>query len=171
MGMLVRALLLRGRLLLSAPRAVAVPTGIAMGLAVAASGVILSTGRIADGKGSLDSAYGYERTWNATLRFVRVDLGMKVPEADKANGFILFEYRTSENGQKPTPGSFEIIRGNGDVVHVVLQLTQMPHYHEQMLLDKLAQKMREDYGDPPDIRAPAPAAPPDAGPDGNEENN
>ena len=44
---------------------------------------------------------------------------------------------------------------------VLVQLPQMPHYHEQVILDALASKMRREYGDPPS-RKPAPAAPPDS---------
>jgi hypothetical protein len=143
----------------------------ALGLGVAASSAVLSTETVAEGKSSHDSPYGYERTWNATLRFVRVDLGMKVVETDHTNGFLLFEYRAGENiHQKPTAGSFELIRTSGDTVHMVVQLAQMPRFHEELLLDKLAQKLHEDYGDVPEPRAPAPPAV-DAGPDGNEDNN
>ena len=142
----------------------------ALGLGVAASAVVFFAGAEAQGKSSYDSPYGYERTWNAVLRLVRVDLGLKVIEKDDANGYVLFEYRSSES-QKGSSGSFELIRGSSttrpDDVRVVVQITQMPTYHEQMLLDKLAQKMREEYGDAPEPRAP-PAAP-DAGPDGNDE--
>jgi hypothetical protein len=141
---------------------------VAVGVALAASGVVLFTGAVAEGKSSADSPYGYERTWNAILRLVRVDLAMKVLDKDDANGYLLFEYRASD-GQKPTSGSFELIRSpRSDDVRVVVQLTQMPHANELVLLDHLTRKMRDEYGDPPEPRAPAP---PDAGPDGNEENN
>ena len=42
-------------------------------------------------------------------------------------------------------------------VSVLVQLPQMPHYHEQVILDALASKMRREYGDPP---APKPRDPP-----------
>ena len=49
-------------------------------------------------------------------------------------------------------------------VHVVVQIPQMPTYHEQVLVDKLSRKLRNDYGDPPK-RTPRPAPPKDAGAD------
>jgi hypothetical protein len=54
-------------------------------------------------------------------------------------------------------------------VSVLVQLPQMPHYHEQVILDALAAKMRREYGDPPAPR-PAPARPelPDGGSDGDD---
>jgi len=42
----------------------------------------------------------------------------------------------------------------------------MPHYHEQVILDALAAKMRHEYGEPPPSRrdpSPSPEPPPDAG--------
>ena len=46
-------------------------------------------------------------------------------------------------------------------VRLVIQLPQMPRYHEQVMLDTLVKKMRSEYGDAPQPRPkPAPAAPP-----------
>jgi hypothetical protein len=148
---------------------ISVSAALALGAGVMVAGVVLSTAAVADGKSAMDSPYTYDQTWNATLRFVRVDLGMKVTEADRGSGFLLFEYRSSDNGNKAVNASFELIRGSGDSTHVVSQIPQMPRYHEQMLLDRLAQKMREEYGDPPAHRPPPPSVP-DAGPDADEDN-
>jgi hypothetical protein len=148
---------------------------VALSVGVAAAGAVLLTDAVAEGKSAYDSPYGYERTWIAIIRLVRVDLGLKILEKDDANGYLVFEYRTTES-QKASSGTFELIRGTGsaarpDDVRVLVQLAQMPRYHEQVLLNELARKMRDEYGEPPEPRAPSP--PPsvaDAGPDGNEEN-
>ena len=163
------AWLIRGLSLRAPPGAGAIPP-LALGLGVAASALVLFSGAVAEGKSSYDSPYGYERTWNATLRFVRVDLGLKILEKDDANGYVLFEYRATEGEKKTTSGSFELIRGSSanarpDDVRVVAQLPQMPRYHEQVMLDNLARKMRAEYGEPPE---PRPPVAPDAGPDSNE---
>jgi hypothetical protein len=42
----------------------------------------------------------------------------------------------------------------------------MPHYHEQLLIDALASKMRREYGDPPPPRKTPPPVDVDAGADG-----
>jgi hypothetical protein len=122
----------------------------------------------ADAKATYESPYGYERTWNAALRLVRVDNGWKVTEKDESSGYLLFDYRSPES-TRPSPGSLELVRG-GDgegPVSVLVELAQMPHYHEQLMLDTLASKMRREYGDPPvrSKREPAPSEAPDAGPD------
>ena len=104
----------------------------------------------ADARSAYESPYGYDRTWNAALRFVRVDNGWKVTEKDDQSGYLLFEYKSPEN-TRTSPGSLELVRGSGrdTPVSVLAQLPQMPRYHEQVLLDALASKMRREYGDPP----------------------
>jgi hypothetical protein len=118
----------------------------------------------ASAKSAYDSGYGFDRTWNAGLRLVRVDLGLKVTEKDDTNGYLLFDYKSPESGQKPVPGSMEFIKGKDGQVRVVVQIAQMPGYHEQVLVDSLSRKLRNEYGDPPK-KPPVPSAPKDAGPD------
>ncbi len=118
-----------------------------------ASLAIATTTLHADAKSVYQSPYGYDRTWNAALRLVRVDDGWKITEKDDANGYLLFEYKSPESS-KPSAGSLELVRRpDADApVSVLVQLPQMPHYHEQVLLDALAAKMRREYGDPPEPR-------------------
>src|SRR5256885_8971098 len=119
----------------------------------------------ADARGTYESGYGFERTWNAGLRLVRVDLALKVTEKDEANGYLLFDYRSPESGAKPCPGSMEFIKSKDDgSVRVVVQIAQMPGYHEQVMVDALARKLRNEYGDPPKS-PPIPKPPKDAGPE------
>ncbi len=123
-----------------------------VGLVAIALGVaVLALVTDAWASATYDSQYGYDRTWNASLRLVRVDLALKVTEKDDNNGYILFEYKSAESGTKVTSGSMEIVRPKDDEapVKVMVQLPQMPRYHEQVILDQLARKMREEYGDPP----------------------
>jgi hypothetical protein len=143
--------------------------GAVVGLGVAAA--VMLTPPIAAAKASYESPYSYDRTWNAALRFLRVDRGFPITEKDDASGYILFDYR-AESGARPTPGSLELVRGREEdaPVKVVVQLSQMPHFHEQVLIDELASKMRSDYGTPPPKKKKEPPPPPpeapDAGPEG-----
>ena len=89
-------------------RIAAPATGVVFGIAVA--GAIVLTSPNATANSALDSDYGYERTWNAALRMLRVDLGLKVVEKDEANGYVLFEYHSSESGNKVSQGSLELVR-------------------------------------------------------------
>ena len=137
-------------------RAKAAFVGAATGTLVATAIALSSTW--ADARATYESPYGYDRTWNAALRFVRVDNGWKVTEKDEGSGYLLFEYRSAES-PKGTSGSFELIRGREPdaPVSVLAQLPQMPQYHEQVMLDSLAAKMRREYGEAPERRkAPDP---------------
>jgi hypothetical protein len=153
-----------------APRAVTPLLSATLALLVALA-IVLST-PVADARSSFDSAYGFDRTYNAALRLVRIDMGFKVTEKDDQSGYLMFEYRGSDTGPKATSGSMEFVRSReaDGPVRVVIQLPQMPRYHEQVLLDSLVRKMRQEYGDPPD-RPKAPPAPPvvDGGGDGDVE--
>ncbi len=139
--------------------------GAVMGFLVALAVVL--TGPSASANASLESAYGFDRTWNCALRMVRVDMAFKITEKDEKSGYLLFDYKSPESS-KPTPGSLEIVRSSdGGPVRVVAQLPQMPRYHEQVLLDSLAKKLRQEYGDPPQAPKKAPP-PPDAGPEAGD---
>src|SRR5580704_9849305 len=138
--------------------------GVLSGLVV--SGAVALTAGGANAKSTYESPYGYDRTWNAALRLVRVDNGWRVTEKDDQNGYLLFDY-TSPGGGKANPGTMELVRSRDPdgAVSVLVQLPAMPQYHEQVLLDALASKMRREYGDPPVHRAPLPKDPADAGTD------
>jgi hypothetical protein len=140
--------------------------GALVGVGVAA--VIGLTAIGANAKSTYESPYGYDRTWNAALRLVRVDNGWKITEKDDGSGYILFEYKSPESN-KASAGSLELVRprDTDSLVSVLAQLPQMPHYHEQVLLDALASKMRREYGDPPSHKKSSPKAEPegDAGSD------
>jgi len=124
--------------------------GVVCGLAVAAA--IVMTGPDASARSAYESTYGYDRTWNAALRLVRVDLGFKITEKDETTGYIMFDYKSPES-HAASPGSIEFIHAKDPQapVRVVVQLAQMPRYHEQVLVDELAKKLHTEYGDPPPV--------------------
>lgn len=139
--------------------------GIVAGGAVTCAITLTAPG--ANAKSTYESPYGYDRTWNAAVRMVVVDDEWKVTEKDRDNGYLVFGYKSPTDG-KVSPGTLEFVRGSedDDPVSVLAQLPQMPSYHEQLLLDALATKMRREYGDPPVHKKRAPSVGPEAGPDG-----
>ena len=141
--------------------------GLVAGLAVTIALAFAGPG--ASARATYSSPYGYERTWNAALRFIRVDNGWKVLEKDEASGYLLFEY-TSPGAPKPTSGSIELVRGREGTtqVDVLVQLPQMPHYHEQVVIDALSAKMRREYGEPPPSKKPPPPPSDESVPDGGD---
>ncbi len=111
-----------------------------------------------------ESPYTFEQTFGTALRLVRVDLGCKITEKDADNGYLLFDYTSTESGKQVHHGSVEVVRGRPGA-HVSVQLPSLPRYHEQMIIDALARKLVSDHGDPP--ARDKPVAPPpdgDAGP-------
>jgi len=125
---------------------------------------IVASGPEASARSDYDSSYGYDRTWNAALRLVRVDMGFKITEKDQESGYLMFEYKSPEY-RLPTPGTIELVRSKDPdaPVRVIVQLAQMPRYHEQLIVDSLAKKMRSEYGDPPTHAPPPPKVEADAG--------
>lgn len=109
------------------------------------------------GSARLEQRLDYSKTqsFQAALRYLRVDHGYVVIEKDQESGYLLFEYPKRDSGI--TQGSIEVVERDKSVA-LVVQLPQMPSYHERMLIDGLLKKLRDDYGAPP-AREPAPKAP------------
>jgi hypothetical protein len=103
-----------------------------------------------------DVRYPFEQVWNAALRMVRVDLRMPVTDRDNEAGYLLFDYL--DHGKR-FPGSLELVRAErekGPSTKIVIQVQGMPAYVEQMLLERLQQKLRAEFGEPLEPpRAPA----------------
>jgi hypothetical protein len=107
------------------------------------------------------SAYSKGQTYSAALRYLRVDLGYEIVEKDPDAAYLLFRY-TPTGRREPTNGSIEVVETRTEV-RVVVQLPQLPHYHETMLRDGLLAKLRKEYGEPPPARKPTPKDKPDGG--------
>lgn len=112
--------------------------------------------------------YPFERVWNTALRMVRVDMRLPVTDRDEEAGYMLFEYIDSD---RKYPGSIEVITSEKDkrpLITVVVNVSGMPSYVEQMMLDKLEKKLNAEYGEPmePPKDPPPPAKEPEKKPDG-----
>jgi hypothetical protein len=114
---------------------------------VAAAAYGLLGSRTVDAKTAFDSPYTLGQTYNAALRLVRVDLGLKVTERDPAAAYVMFDYKETPASDRVVPGSIEML-DSGRAVKVIVQLSQMPRYHEAVLSDALRKKLREEYGEP-----------------------
>jgi hypothetical protein len=118
----------------------------AIGVTLAAFGLLGA--RTVDAKTAFDSPYTLAQTYNAALRLVRVDLGFKVNERDPAAAYVMFDYKSNLAGDRVVPGSIEMLDAQS-TVKVIVQLPQMPRYHEAVLSDALRKKLRDEYGEPP----------------------
>jgi hypothetical protein len=103
------------------------------------------------------SAYTKLQTYNAALRYLRVDLSYKVIEKDADAAYLLFEF-VPEGRKKETNGAIEIVERKEDVL-VYVRLPDLPRYQEEMLSDGLFRKLRTEYGDPPRREDPPPEKP------------
>jgi len=120
--------------------------------------LVLASPDGAEARRQREFAYGFEQTWNAALRLLRVDLRMPVTDRDQEGGYVMFDYVSAG---KRHPGSVELVAqpaASRAATVVVVQVPGMPSYVEQMLLDRLGKKLLAEYGPPP--KAPPPAAPP-----------
>ena len=146
-------------------RRLLVPTATTITL-LASAGTLAMLGQCSEGvahaKSGMESAYTYEQTWNSALRLVRVDLGYKVLEKDEKAGYILFEYL--EKGTVSS-ASIELLPGER-TIRVVCQIPKFPSYHEAVVLDRLARKLKDEHGAPVEKPKPVPdAGTPDTGND------
>ncbi len=98
---------------------------------------------------SVEAETGYSKvqTYNAALRYLRVDLAYDVTEKDEEAGYLLFRF-VPDDQKKPTNGSIEIVEQRYGV-RVYVRMPERPRYQEEVLSDGLLQKLRDEYGDPP----------------------
>lgn len=96
--------------------------------------------------------YTKAQAYHAALRHLRVDAGYKITEKDSDSGYLLFEYPLSGEA-KSTGGSIEVVEREHSIA-LIVQLPQLPLYHERMLAQGLLKKLHDDYGDPPRAKKP-----------------
>ena len=106
-------------------------------------------------------AYPPGEVWPTAIRFLRIDRGASIRDKDVDSGYVLFDL---PEGGKTWKGSLELVRTNDpegrESTRVVVTLADLPRHFEGVLLDKLALKLKEEYGTPaaPPPRKPPPAA-------------
>jgi hypothetical protein len=97
---------------------------------------------------------------------MRVDYESQITEKDKDDGYFLFEF--PDRG-KSYAGSMELIASHKDEVEsvrVVITIQALPTYVESMLMERLAKKLTQEFGPPPERKLPEKRpAPPENGPD------
>lgn len=132
--------------------------------------LVLLCGASAFGRTEASYPYRFDDVWSAALRLIRVEYGCTITDKDPDVGFFTFEWKDSGHTY---PGSVELVRSvqnRQETIRAVVQIPAMPSYIEQMIVERLARKLLEDYGEPQrPAPAPAPAQPsepnrPDAGP-------
>lgn len=119
-----------------------------------ALGLWLVTGA-ASARTEAEIGYTRTQTFSAALRYLRVDLAYEVTEKDAEAAYLLFTFAAPELQKKTAHGSIEVIeRERG--VRLVVSLPELPSYQEEVLKRGLLQKLRTEYGEPPERAAPPP---------------
>lgn len=109
--------------------------------------------------------YPYSRVWTTAVRLLRVDFESQITEKDKDDGYFLFEF--PDRG-KSYAGSVELIASRKDdveSVRVVLTIQALPTYVESMLMDRLARKLVQEFGPPPERKVEKKPAPDEKAPE------
>ena len=109
------------------------------------------TGTDALAKTQSESPYSYRQTFGSALRMVKVDLAFTVTEANPDWGYVLFEYVSADSGARKNRAAIQLVESEATgTVQVSVQVPQMPSFHEDLILDKLKQKLQEEHGAPPE---------------------
>jgi hypothetical protein len=93
-----------------------------------------------------ESLYTKAQTYNAALRYLRVDLGYEVTEKDPDAAYLLFKLVEGKNAT--ANGSFEIVEQK-DSVRFFVRIPELPQYREMVLSEGLLKKLKGEYGEPP----------------------
>jgi hypothetical protein len=136
--------------------------GLFLGVIVPLAGSLPLTPTVVQARKQGELSYQFDQVWNTALRMVRVDLRLPVTDRDSDAGYMLFDYL--DHGKRYA-GSIELVRSDRERrpgTRAVVQVQGMPAYVEQMLLDRLGRKLREEYGEPLEPEKPPekPAQPP-----------
>lgn len=102
-------------------------------------------------KAQTDSPYSYRQTFGSALRLVKVDLAFQITEVNADWGYVLFEYVSADSGARKNRAAIQLVESESTGgVQVSVQVPQMPSFHEELILEKLKQKLQEEHGAPPE---------------------
>ena len=127
-----------------------------LALSIAFASSTLLVGICVEARTPVLVSYPLADVWPTAVRYLRVDKGFPIREKDDDAGYILFEYVDNNH---PTKASLEFVRATDtqgrESTRIVISIPDQPRHVEQMLLDKLVAKIRDDRGSP----APPPVKP------------
>ena len=95
--------------------------------------------------------YPYNWVYNTAVRLLKVDLKCEIDEKNKDSGYIMFWYEYKKIKSYTT---MELVDSTNDdngykvVVRVVMD--KLPSWVEVDVIDKLEEKIRDQYGSPPE---------------------
>lgn len=125
-------------------------------VALAAScGLLCALPRPALARAEAEVRYTREQAFSAALRYLRVDLSYEVTEKDAQAAYLLFSFADPALQKKTGHGSIELVQRD-KLVRVLVNLPELPSYREELLKRGLLEKLRTEYGEPPEPPAAEP---------------
>jgi hypothetical protein len=104
--------------------------------------------------------YPRAEVWSTAVRWLRVNGNLPIREKDEGAGYVLFDFL---EGGKTYRASLELVvpggaaGADGEATDVVVSIADLPRRFEAQVLDRVAQKLRDERGPAPERRArPAP---------------
>jgi hypothetical protein len=123
--------------------------------------LLLAVPQVAQAKSNQVVSYPPADVWPSAIRYLRIDRGATLREKDAESGYVLFDLPEDKKSYK---GVLELVRtADGDdreATRIIVTLPDLPRHFELTLLEKLAAKIKDEYGSP----APAPTKKPPAEP-------
>lgn len=116
--------------------------------------VLAAAAASASAKSEKTAPYDPHAAFPVAVRFLRVDLGVKIVEKDADTGYVIFEL---DEEKRTFRGALELVATESDgraSVRLILSLDDRPDYEEQMMLDKLEQKLKAELAVSPKSEKP-----------------
>ena len=111
---------------------------------------------IAEARSEKTLAYQRDPSFQAAVRFLRIDAGLKLVEKDADAGYVIFEYNEDKKTFRGSLEVIDVVKDGRKLTRFVVTIEDRPSYVEIEMLTKLERKLRAELGAP----APAPSAPP-----------
>jgi hypothetical protein len=105
-------------------------------------------------------AYEREPAWAASVRFIRVNAGLKVIEKDAEAGYVIFEFKEEKKTFRGSLELIEVVKDGRKVLRFVMTIEDRPSWVEIEMLTKLERKLRAELGAPAPSPTPKPKQPP-----------
>jgi hypothetical protein len=105
-------------------------------------------------------AYEREPAWATSVRFIRVNAGLKVIEKDAEAGYVIFEFKEEKKTFRGSLELIEVVKDGRKALRFVMTIEDRPSWVELEMLTKLEQKLRAELGAPAPSPTPKPKQPP-----------
>ena len=122
--------------------------------------LLLATSGVASARSEKTLAYPRDPAWAASVRFLRVNAGLKVIEKDADAGYVIFEFKEDKKTFRGSLELIEVVKDGRKLIRFVMTIEDRPQWVEIELLTKLERKLRDELGTPTPTPTPKDKEPP-----------